>query len=341
MKSLLCIAINLLFFITTSLYAQTRTVSFYNFSTYKGLECEEFLKKTQKSLTQEHGITIKAGMCEWNESTRQTKITYLVKESDVQNFTSTHSLGNIYAARGLYVSQEICEQYLDKEALIFEKLTGLKPQVQYCSQSRLEQKWKWYANLSALNGTPARKPARTEWRSDTPHGISNKEILEKLSSRMAPLGMTPYAFRFRSSASLGRGTIHHYQPADQDYFNVQSKNLVEIGSLEKCKQVADQLESEISRSKLKPDFYLALCTSPYSNPKSFDVALVANDWSINTQYSSEKYTSSEECEASRSQVAENYDIINPGKLIATLCGRQPYSSSDKSFLRIAFIKNRY
>lgn len=324
-----------------SLYGQSKPVHFYNFSTYQGMDCEEFLQKTKDDLSRNHAISLDAGMCEWSDSTQQTKLTLVDSGDSVHKVTSTHSLGNVYAARGLYRNQESCELNLETEARIFEQLTGLTPQVRYCSFHRLEQTWKWSANLTALNGVPERKPSRTEWRSGTPHGLSNEEMLSKLRERMAPLGMVPYAFRFRSSATLGRGTIHHYQPTNKDYFSVNSHSLVEIEGLEKCKGVVNQLESEIAESDLKPNFYLGFCSSPYSNPRSFDVSLVSDSFSINTQYSSEKFTSMKDCDENRVRVSENFDSIYPGKLLATVCGRHPYSTSGKQIIRMALIKKSY
>lgn len=287
-------------------------------------DCNAFVRAIAQRVESLHQVRVVASLCQTSGASDRLTGVISYEAAAALPEISTYTLGSTYAPKGIYRDKIACEQALAVESETFEQQTGLAPTYAFCSREPLSSRHSWYPYLTAF-GEFQKKPGRSSWHSDAPHGATRDSMLAVLNSHFADRGIEFLHLTYHDGGASGDLSSFYYAPVDAERVALNGNTVATIPGLTACTETAARLQ-ETQVSIGGNPLILAYCSSGYSNPSKFELVVLSEGLVfLDSIQDSRRFDSLESCEASRPAIEQELRSIHGDKLALTVCGHPRFS----------------
>lgn len=286
-------------------------------------KCELWAEELGREFASRAGVVVRGTLCEEGPVTKSIDIIISYESDHYIPVSSTYTMANNYAKKGIYKSKEECLANLEEDKNFFIQQTGLAPYATFCSSQDQNAESTWFAHIEAI-GTSDIVPMRAGWESGQPYGISKDQMFFNIQKRLRNFDIQLQHLTWSRGFSGLNMALFAYAIKENSRISLFSTKAANIIGLNECLKKAENFQNEIlSRGKFP--ILTTYCSSRYSEPKSFDIEMIALGFNfISLNRSVETYKSDEECESNRLKIERKYAIAyGENKIIGSVCeGKQ-------------------
>jgi hypothetical protein len=309
-------------------HSETYTYRVYNHPEVdRGVSCSDRAAAYSARLAEATGVRVLGALCEYSDVVQSHSIIIRYAAESPLQTVSTYTFAATYADKGVYQTLAECLAALPTEVATFESRTDLQVFLSFCGRERLESDRPYYAHVDGF-GQPRMWPSRAYWNTNYPHGDAAERLRAEVVEGMALRGADLIHLTIRPRGSFGNATVFFYGSEEDQRLQMTGTEVMTIPGLADCEEQLLALRSQLQGTLPAVTGY---CTSPYSNPTRFELALVYFGFqTFNFVESSQEYANLRECKAAEEAITENMRIVYGERLLGAACGLRRFSGGGRN-----------